>query len=108
MADELDSAFIQIRRLDDLLLAAVAGQEREVGDWIAQRERAIQLSLQQQPSLADLEELSDRTRRLEDRLLHWRRSAIMELSLIEQHLRYLDEQRPESGHPVPARISLSA
>lgn len=109
MASELAAAaVIQIRLLDELLLAAVAGQEREIADWIAQRQCAVQHLLQQGPSLADLEDLQDRTRRLEDRFLHWRRSSIMELSLIEQHLRYLHEQHPGSARPAPARINVSA
>jgi len=107
MADD-SPPILDIRRLDALLLAAVAGQEREVASWIAQRSHAVERSLVQSPSLADLEELSDRTRRLEDRFLHWRRSSIMELSLIEQHLRYLHEQKPDSLHQAPERINVSA
>ena len=98
----------EIERLDDLLLAAVAGQEMEVAGWMARRRQAVQRFLQAGPSLAEIEELQDCTRRLEERFLHWRRSSIMELSLIEQHLRYLREQRPGSSRPVPARINVSA
>lgn len=94
----------QIRILDDFILAAVAGQECEVAAWIAERQEAVQQTLRDAPSLACLEELGDRTRRLEDRFLHLRRTSIMELSLIEQHLRFLSEQR----HDTPARLNVSA
>ena len=98
----------EIELLDELLLAAIAGQELEVAGWMAQRQEAVQRILQDGPSLAEIEKLQDCTRRLEDRYLHWRRSSIMELSLIEQHLRYLHEQQPGSSRPVPARINISA
>ena len=98
----------EIERLDDLLLAAVAGQEMEVAGWMAQRQKAVQRILDNGPSLAEIEDLQNRTHRLEVRYLHWRRSSIMELSLIEQHLRYLREQQPGSSRPVPARINVSA
>lgn len=98
----------EIELLDDLLLAAVAGQEMDVAGWMARRQVAVQRILNNGPSLAEIEDLQDRTRRLEDRFLHWRRSSIMELSLIEQHLRYLREQQPGSSRPVPARINVSA
>jgi len=98
----------EIERLDALLLTAAAGQEMEAAGWMAQRHEAVQRILQGGPSLAEIEELEDCTRRLEDRFLHWRRSSMMELSLIEQHLGYLREQRPGSKRPAPARIDISA
>jgi hypothetical protein len=105
MTPPVHPALAQIRLLDELLLTAVTGQEIQVADWMEQRRRAIQHSLEQRPSLADLEELQDRTRRIEDRFLHWRRSSMMELSLIEQHLRYLHEQQPDKAS---VRINVSA
>lgn len=98
----------EIELLDELLLAAISGQEMEVAGWMARRQEAVQRVLNDGTSLAEIEELADCTRRLEDRFLHWRRSSIMELSLIERHLGYLREQRPGSTRPVPVRIDISA
>lgn len=98
----------EVRLLDDLLLAAVTGQEREVAGWIAERERTVRQLVREMPNLGDVEELRERTNRLTDRFLHWRRTSIMELSLIEQHLRFMREQEPDSENPVPLRINVSA
>ena len=98
----------EVRLLDEMLLAAVAGQELEVAGWVAKRERAVQHVVLEGPSLGDIEELQERTNRLTDRFLHWRRTSIMELSLIEQHLRYMREQAPDSEEPGPVRINVSA
>jgi hypothetical protein len=98
----------EVRLLDEMLLAAVAGQELEVAGWVAKRKRAVQHVVLEGSSLGDIEELQERTNRLTDRFLHWRRTSIMELSLIEQHLRYMREQAPDSEDPRPVRINLSA
>jgi hypothetical protein len=95
----------EVRRLDDLLLAAVAGQERVVAGWIATRERAVQNVVLEASNLGDIEELQQRTNRLTDRFLHWRRTSIMELSMIEQHLRFMREQEQNSGSPVRLNVS---
>ncbi|MFN0100778.1 MAG: hypothetical protein ACKV2U_01680 [Bryobacteraceae bacterium] len=108
MASPLESAIAQIRSLDDLLLAAVAGQEPEVTAWMAQRKSCVERLILVGPTVAVLEELQDRTRRLEDRFLHWRRASIMELSLIDRHIRYLNEQRSGTAAIVPTRIDVSA
>jgi hypothetical protein len=102
------AAMTEVRLLDDLLLAAVTGQEREVAGWIAERERTVRQLVRERPNLGDVEELQERTNRLTDRFLHWRRTSIMELSLIEQHLRFMREQEPDSANPVPVRINVSA
>jgi hypothetical protein len=102
------SGMTEVRLLDDLLLAAVTGQEREVSGWIAERERAVHQFIRERQNLEDVEELQERTNRLTDRFLHWRRTSIMELSLIEQHLRFLREQEPDSTIPFPVRINVSA
>lgn len=98
----------EVRLLDDLLLAAVAGQELEVAGWVAKRERAVQYVVLESSNLDDIEELQQRTNRLTDRFLHWRRTSIMELSLIEQHLRYMREQEPGAANAVPIRINVTA
>jgi hypothetical protein len=102
------SAIEQIRLLDEQPLRAVAGQEHEVAAWIVARQSAIERSLRETPTLPLLEELQERTRRVEDRFLHWRRSAIMELSLIEQHLRFLSEQKTGAAGAISTRFILSA
>jgi hypothetical protein len=93
--------------LDERLLAAVAGQEREVAEWMARRQTLIGTIASACTNLEDLSELDARTRRLEDRFLHWRRTSIMELSEIERHLRYANDQRPELN-PSSTRVTLSA
>jgi hypothetical protein len=99
----------QIRLLDDQLLRAVAGQEKDVAEWMSARQKAIERTVRESPTGPILEELQDRTRRLEDRFLHWRRSAIMELSLIDKHLRFLSEQQPgNDGSTISTRFIISA
>ncbi|MBL8241533.1 MAG: hypothetical protein JNM66_29180 [Bryobacterales bacterium] len=102
------SAIEQVRLLDEQLLRAVAGQESEVASWLDARHRAIENLVRDTPQISLLEELQDRTRRLEDRFLHWRRSAIMELSLIDQHLRFVNEQQPGEAASVSTRFDFCA
>lgn len=98
----------EVRRLDELLLQTVPGQEPRVAAWIAERKSAVQEILDHSPTIAIVEELQARTRRLDDRFLHWRRSAITEMSLIDQHLRFLNEQRPGADAVLSTRFNLSA
>lgn len=104
----MEEAIDEIHLLDERLLGAVAGQENEVATWVAQRKEAVQAFLASGPGLAGIEDLQGRTQRLEDRFLHWRRTSIMELSLIEQHLRYLHAQRPDPAPDATGRIDVSA
>jgi hypothetical protein len=106
MASPSAPAITQIKLLDERLIAGIAGQDSLPAGWAKQRELLVQQVLREHPDLADLAELRDRTSRLEDQLLHWRRTSMMELSLIDQHLRYLHAQHPDSAR-VPARINVS-
>lgn len=93
-----------IEELDQLLLDAVPGQDQEVADWMEERCRAVQALPRSAMALPDLDAIQHRTNRLEEKFLHWRRSLIMDLSFIEQHLRFLSEQ--QSGSPDPAAVHL--
>jgi len=94
------SFLAEIRLLDELLLRAVPGQEAQVAGWIAEREIAVERIASGNSDLAMVEELRERTNRLTDRFLHWRRTSIMELSMVEQHLRFLREQESQSAGSV--------
>ena len=96
-----------VRQLDELLLAAVPGQESQVAAWIVEREIAVQRIVSGNSDIATVEELQERTNRLTDRFLHWRRTSIMELSMVEQHLRFLREQETQSGHSATAARTAS-
>ena len=86
--------------------AGVADGQQDERSWSQRRMRGcvgrvehqsvdrIELQLQFRPR--DL-------RRLDDRFLHWRRSAITEMSLIDQHLRFLNEQRPAADAVLSSR-----
>jgi len=108
MASGLDRQAEILAALDEKLLTAVPGKEREVAEWMARRQTLIAAMVAACKDPQDLEELTARTRRLEDRFLHWRRTAIMELSEIERHVRYANDQRPEPSPSAAGRVSLIA
>jgi len=87
----------RIAALDERLLATVAGQEAGMVRLMAERGSLISALVDAKPSAATLEAIEARTNQLQEKLLHWRRAAIMELSGIDQHQRYVNEQAPESA-----------
>ncbi len=97
----------RLAQLDASLLAANVGQEAEIAVWLREREAAIAALLAAGPSLQDLDDVRQRTARLREKLLHWRRAAIMDLSLIEQHMQFLRQQVAPPDVPA-ARLDLSA
>lgn len=103
-----ESAYTAVCSLDERILSAVTGQERELLSLMAHRDRAVQDCLRENPTAAILEDLQSRTSRLEAHFLHWRRSAIMELSKIDSHLRFLNEQESGSNRPTTPGLNYSA
>ena len=97
-----------IETLDQLLLDAVPGQDDEIADWMEDRRRAVQALPRTAMDLAGIDAIQQRTTRLEEKFLHWRRSSIMELSLFEQHLRFLSEQQSVSPAAASVRIDIHA
>jgi hypothetical protein len=97
----------RLAQLDNQLLDANIGQEAEIAGWLQEREAAIAGLLAAGPSLEDLDEVRQRTARLREKLLHWRRAAIMDLSLIEQHMQFLRQQVAPPDVPA-TRLNLSA
>lgn len=94
----LDSTKLRpVATLDAQILGATTGQEAQLLAWMDERAKAVQACLMQSPSVAEVEELQDRTRRLEEHFLHWRRAAIMELSQVDQHLKFLGEQQSSNN-----------
>lgn len=108
MGSSTPSAFTAVCALDERILGAVAGEERDLLSWMAQRDRAVQECLRENPTPSLLEDLQARTSRLEAHFLHWRRSAIMELSQIDRHLRFLNEQQSGSNRPTTSGFNYSA
>ena len=98
----------QIEELDQLLLDAVAGQDDEIADWMEERRRAMQALPRTALERHLIDEIQVRTNRLEEKFLHWRRSFIMELSLLEQHLRFLNEQQSGTPNREAIHIDLRA
>lgn len=96
----------QIEELDQLLLDAVPGQDDEIADWMEERRRAVQAMPRSAMDLAAIDAIQQRTNRLEEKFLHWRRSSIMELSLLEQHLRFLSEQQSGSTDSAPIHVDI--
>jgi hypothetical protein len=97
---------MHIEELDQLLLDAVPGQDDEIADWMEERRRAVQALPRTAMALAELDAIQQRTNRLEEKFLHWRRSSIMELSLFEQHLRFLSEQQSVGPDAAAVRIDI--
>lgn len=79
----------ELRHLDDELLAAVPGQETRMAELLARRAALLPALC---GSLEELEMVAARTNQLQERLLHWRRLAIMELTALEQHVRFAASQ----------------
>lgn len=96
----------KIEELDQLLLDAVPGQDDEIADWMEERRRAVQALPRSAMELAEIDAIQQRTNRLEEKFLHWRRSSIMELSLLEQHLRFLSEQQSGSTDPAVVHVDV--
>jgi hypothetical protein len=96
----------QIEELDQLLLDAVPGQDDDIADWMEERRRAIQALPRTALELVRIDEIQVRTNRLEEKFLHWRRSSIMELSLLEQHLRFLNEQQSGTANREPLHVDI--
>ncbi len=96
----------KIEELDQLLLDAVPGQDDEIADWMEERRRAVQALPRSAMELAEIDAIQQRTNRLEEKFLHWRRSSIMELSLLEQHLRFLSEQQSGSADPAVVHVDI--
>ncbi len=107
MAEKSVSPAEVIAGLDDLILAAVPGQESQIAGWLEARQSAVAKLVLDPPSIALVADTHRRTRRIEEKLLHWRRSAIMELSLIENHLRFVTEQCPSADVPRSLRVDLT-
>jgi hypothetical protein len=97
----------RLAQLDSDLLAATVGQEAEIAAWLQARESAIAGLLADGPTLDELAEVQERTARLREKMLHWRRAAIMDLSLIEQHMQFLRQQVAPPDVPA-TRLNLSA
>lgn len=93
MERALDNRLITLESLDQELLATVPGDEALAVERMARRKALVGELVAGNPTVEFLAELQARTTRLEEKFLHWRRSSIMELSEIDQHLRYLGEQR---------------
>lgn len=98
----------QLAQLDEQILATVPGDEVAMIDLLDRRHQVLDAVLAQPIPLAEIEAIRARTARMEEKVLHWRRAAMMELSAIDQHLRYLDEQLPGSLCPAPTRLDISA
>ena len=98
----------QLEDIDQLLLDAVPGQDNDIADWMEVRRRAVQALPRTAMALAEIDAIQQRTTRLEEKFLHWRRSSIMELSLLEQHLRFLSEQQAAASESPLARIDIHA
>ncbi|MBI2688804.1 MAG: hypothetical protein HYX27_21080 [Acidobacteria bacterium] len=89
----------QLEALDAILLAAVPGSEPEILSHLLLRRELIDRLVQSCRRPEKLQEIQRRTIRLGEKFLHWRRTAIMDLSTIDQHLRYLNAQAPSSSAP---------
>jgi hypothetical protein len=97
-----------LEALDERILSAVPGEERDIAEWMARRQTLIGTLAAACSTIEELDELAARTRRLEERFLHWRRTSIMELSEIERHVRYANAQRQDSAAGPLRRLHLSA
>lgn len=107
MADQTDgraetgTLLSQLEQLDAHLLAAVAGKEKELLEWMERRSVLVRDVVNVNPAEWELRRLAKRTTQLQEKFLHWRRSAIMEQSAIDQHARFIQEQcLDESVTPV--------
>lgn len=98
----------QLEELDERILATVPGDETAMADLLDRRHQALEAVLAQPLPVAEIEAIRSRTARMEEKVLHWRRTAMMELSDIDQHLRYLDQQVPGATCPAPTRLDISA
>lgn len=103
-----ESALETLRMIDEFLLRSISGEEADAASWLNQRRAALERLLLAGPSLADVEELRERTRRLEERFLHLRRTTNMELSALDRHLRYLKEQMPPNSCGLPPHLNVQA
>lgn len=101
-----EALLLDLRTIDERLLRCCSGTEEEAGTCLRDRGATIDRILGANPNLADLEELQGRTARLEERCLHWRRTANMELSMIEQHLRFVTGQHPASLSEEPMHLDV--
>lgn len=101
-----DAALAAIAQLDRQILASGPGLEHAAAKLGTRRE-TLETVLLHAPTLDDLEGLRSRTKILEERLLHWRRLANMELSLIDQHLRYVSCQE-RGGDGVSSILDVEA
>jgi hypothetical protein len=102
-----DSFIAALIELDQELLAAVPGQEIQTMEHMARRQALVVHLLAGHPTADHLAEMQARTASLEEKFLHWRRASIMELSDIDQHLRYLSEQRSGTAVAIVSRINVS-
>lgn len=96
----------ELEELDRAILAAVPGEEPRLAEWMQQRHQAIEQLSRFNPQPYEIEEVKARTNQLEQKFLHWRRSSIMELSLIEQHMRYLNEQHSAVSPEAPTHVDI--
>ena len=96
-----DELLAKIAALDRNLLSSMPGEERKAVVWLTARQTLVAKLTETSVSLAALVALQERTTQLGEKFLHWRRTSIMEMSFIEQNLRYLSAQTTNcaaSGH----------
>lgn len=98
----------QLEKLDAMLQAGVAGQEPELVAWMNQRAALLEAWLQTGPDKDGLDEVAGRTRQLQEKFLHWRRAAIMEQSSIDQHTRFVQEQRLDASASSMTYLDIQA
>lgn len=98
----------QLEELDGWLLGAVAGQEPELLAVMDRRTDLLRRWVEAGPGDVEREGAAERTRRLQEKFLHWRRSAIMEQSAIDQHSRFLQEQRLDDAAIPAACLDIQA
>lgn len=95
----------ELELLDASILNLRPGDEAAFADALRRRAGLLADLCAAPPSPATLDALGaalDRSARLAEMILHWRRTAHMELAAVEQHLRYLADQRP-AGAGTPSR-----
>ncbi len=103
-----DDLLANLADLDCHLLAILPGEEQQAAIMIADRNGLIARLMETRIPLPALADLQERTRRLHEKFLHLRRTSIMEISFIEQNLRYLSNQTSERAMAGRRTIAVDA
>lgn len=108
MANMAPELLAEIEAIDRRLLESRPGEEGPAADLLLRRGRAIEKLVRSAPSLEILNRLRENSERIEEKLLHWRRTTLADLSAVEQHLRFLSEAYGVGGVVSGGRIELTA